>query len=1232
MAHNYIIQWNCRGLRSNREDIELLISKYSPAAICLQETMLKRDQIQTFKHYSAYYKNNINGHGGVCVLVKNNFIHSQVQFQADLQAVAVCITINKKTYTVASVYVPPSEALNKLAFDRMIKSFSSRYLVLGDFNGHSYLWGANQENERGKAVEHLIDSHNLILLNDSVHTRFDTYHQTSSLLDLSLCHPSIYMDVACEVLSDRLGSDHHPIIITANTSDHPVPERVPKWNFKRAKWDIFQDQCIKEITPNLFHEADDKMAIFSSTLLDIAADNIPKTSPFPKRKAKPWFDEDCQAAKKERNKANRLANKHPSAANSMRSRLIQARTKKVFKQKKRDSWKNYVSSVNVNTPSKKVWNMIRKITGKNVASPMHHIKDENGTLITDRVQIANTLGAAIEKSSSSENYSKKFQSIKAQKEKRHINFKTNKKLRYNKKFTRRDLKRSLKKSNNSSPGPDQIHYEILRHLPIETLHILLDIINETWKNDTFPESWKEALIISIPKPGKDHFNPLNYRPIALTSCICKTVERMVNERLVWYLEKNGLLAKQQCGYRANRSTVDHLIRLETFIRDAFIQNQHLVAVFFDLQKAYDTTWKHGIQQDLHDMGLRGNLSIFIGNFLTDRTFQIHLGTILSDVFHQEEGVPQGAILSTTLFNVKINDIVKQVDPGVECSLYVDDFVIMYKSPTIDAIQRKLQHTINRLEKWTLKNGFTISKNKTVAMHFCPDKKCMDPVLKLDNDPIQFVKEAKFLGLIWDTKLTFEPHIKYLKARCKKSLNILKVLSRTEWGADRTTLLKLYRSLVRSKLDYGCLVYGSASKTALAKLDPVHNQGLRLSLGAFRSSPVESLYVEAHEPPLEIRREKLALQYAIKLKANPGNPAYDVVFNPKYQNLYANKDSATDSFGIYCKKLLKEAKIDVGEIAINSFPDVPIWDSEPVTVDFTLSEFDKSSTSSTVFKSRFNEVKQKYLDFCHIYTDGSKVETKVASAYVCPYGTRGYRLRDGCSIFTAEVEAINKALTYVKVSARKNFVIFSDSMSVLQAIESQESKNPLVNRVLQACQQILSNGKFITFCWLPSHRDIRGNEDADRAAKDALSKAQPENFELPCTDVFMKIQPFILSLWQKRWDKEVGYKLHAIMPQIDDKYYSGCKNRKDEVIINRLRIGHTRLTHSIRMENIPHPPLCDQCEGDHELTVKHILIECNFLKIIRRRHYDVTDLNQLFKTVSSKRILDFVKDIGLYNSL
>ena len=145
MAQNYIIQWNCRGLRSNSEDIELLISKYSPAAICLQEILLTPHQTITCKHYSDYYKSGIHGHGGVCIIVKNSFIHSQVHFQADLQAVAVCITISDKTYTIASVYVTSSETLNELAFDRMINSFSSRYLILVDFIGQSFMWSSSRE-------------------------------------------------------------------------------------------------------------------------------------------------------------------------------------------------------------------------------------------------------------------------------------------------------------------------------------------------------------------------------------------------------------------------------------------------------------------------------------------------------------------------------------------------------------------------------------------------------------------------------------------------------------------------------------------------------------------------------------------------------------------------------------------------------------------------------------------------------------------------------------------------------------------------------------------------------------------------------------------------------------------------------------------------------------------------------------------------------------------------------
>ena len=99
--------------------------------------------------------------------------------------------------------------------------------------------------------------------------------------------------------------------------------------------------------------------------------------------------------------------------------------------------------------------------------------------------------------------------------------------------------------------------------------------------------------------------------------------------------------------------------------------------------------------------------------------------------------------------------------------------------------------------------------------------------------IPVVEDFKFLGVLFDRKLSFIPHIKYLKAKCLKALNLLKVLSHTDWGADRTVLLQLYRSLIRSKLDYGSIVYGSARPSYISSLDTVHHQGLRLALGAFQ---------------------------------------------------------------------------------------------------------------------------------------------------------------------------------------------------------------------------------------------------------------------------------------------------------------------------------------------------------------------------------------------------------------
>ena len=246
------------------------------------------------------------------------------------------------------------------------------------------------------------------------------------------------------------------------------------------------------------------------------------------------------------------------------------------------------------------------------------------------------------------------------------------------------------------------------------------------------------------------------------------------------------------------------------------------------------------------------------------------------------GVPQGSILSVILFCLKINSIIKALCPGVDCSLYVDDFLICYRSKYIHIIERHLQRCLNKLQEWADANGFKFSTSKTVCMHFCRLRKHhLDPELFLYGMPIPVVQEVKFLGLIFDSKLSFLPHIRYLKNKSTKALTLIRVVAHTSWGTDQDTLLLLYTSLIRSKLDYGCIVYGSARSSYLRMLDPVQNHALRLCLGAYRTSPSSSLCILANEPPLYVRRQKLSIQYCLKLSTSSHNPVYDSVFNIKF---------------------------------------------------------------------------------------------------------------------------------------------------------------------------------------------------------------------------------------------------------------------------------------------------------------------------------------------------------------
>ena len=1160
--------------------------------------------------------------GGSSVLVKKGVPHEPLTLNTTLQAVAVSVSIHR-TFTICSIYIPPRLNINITDLDALVSQLPTPYMLVGDFNAHSTLWGNADNNNLGNKIEQFIQNNDLCLFNSGDATYLHSPTGSYSAIDLSICSPTIFMDFEWMVHEDQCGSDHFPIFL--NVTEPIDSDRTPRWKLSKANWSDFQNLSQQLITFDKFENLEDPIAEFANTLLNIANQTIPKSSPNPNI-PKPWFDTECKKAVNTRKNALLKFRKSPTDDNLNEYKKARAAARRTVKNSKRESWKQYITKLNSSTPVKKTWDMIRKISGKQSSSSVSFLNNTDGTKCTDRKDIVNKLAEEFSKNSSSNHYTPRFQKYKAQAEKEKLNFNSNNSEDYNMLFNITELIESLNKSHDTATGPDEIHYQFLKHLSRPSLAVLLQIFNKIWQTGNFPPSWQEATVVPIPKPGKDPTNPTNYRPIALTSCLCKTMERMINTRLVWFLETKSFINKCQAGFRRGRTTNDQLLRLETLIRDAFVKGDHVVSIFFDLEKAYDTTWKHGIMKDLHRLGIRGRMPTFIKNFLNNRNFKVRLGSIFSDIFEQEMGVPQGCILSVTLFILKINSLAQVIREGIDKSLFVDDFSVSCASKNMATIERQLQMCLNKIERWADENGFRFSKTKTVCIHFCNQRKLhLDPVLTIYGDAIPVVSQTKFLGLIFDSKLNFKAHIEYLRGKCQKALNLLRVVTKMDWGADRVVLLRLYRSLVRSKLDYGCAVYSSARKSYLEKLEPIQNQALRICLGAFRTSPKQSLYIEANEPPLALRWEKLSLQYALKLPNNPDNPTCDLVFNPKYADFYTSKPNAITSFGHRIRESFSQICPNTDSIAPFLFTPVPPWTIVKPTIDFFLTSHKKDLGNPSLFQSLFGQLNDNYQDYKPIYTDGSKVLDRVACAATAHELTAQLRLPGNASIYTAELQALKLALNLVQNLIGLRFIVYTDSLSSLQAINGCNYNHPFIYDLINLNNQCKSMGKSVVFAWIPSHVGIPGNERADRLAKEALNFNE-SNLKIPSTDFKVNIHKLINNKWQTLWNTFPENKLYNIHPTIAVVPRHQNLTRREEKVLTRIRIGHTHFTHSYLLKGEPMPE-CIPCQAP--MTIKHILIDCADFSHIRNQYYNVTDLTTLFTKVNINVVFDFLRVSGLF---
>jgi len=239
-------------------------------------------------------------------------------------------------------------------------------------------------------------------------------------------------------------------------------------------------------------------------------------------------------------------------------------------------------------------------------------------------------------------------------------------------------------------------------------------------------------------------------------------------------------------------------------------------------------------------------------------------------------------------------------------------------------------------------------------------------------------------------------------------------------------------------------------------------------------------------------------------------------------------------------------------------------------------------------------------------DGSKDGIRTAAAVVAPNSVKTVCLPDNASIFTAEIHALDMALDIIRHTRSKDYVVFLDSLSSLQAIESCKVKNPLILKILKDHNQLIHSAKSITFCWIPSHVGIRGNEDADIAAKAGLDVAIT-NMRFPVGDLLTCVNQLCVIEWQQLWNQCTSNKLYSVQPAVG-RSVSLSLGRYNSVLINRFRIGHTRLTNSYLLKG-ESQPVCEACHSP--LTVKHILVDCTRYSAARQRYFGVATLKDVF---------------------
>ena len=1263
-----ILQWNCDSISSKLEELKIFLKDNKVDVFMLQETkMIKKDSDIKIKDYTIIRrdrpkrvgKENCRG-GGMITGIRDTIPYRQVrsEFASTEDEISEWITIEIPTKTegrlrLTNAYIPPirntkSEGhRNRKAIittDKWPAEVTD--CIFGDLNAHSEIWSDNvaegkiAENERGKMIEDWLASTNMICINDPHQpTRSNRNPTAETVIDSSPDQTFVH---AAQIerfkwrAEDNLNSDHKPIIITYQNATIPKVNTSPQfiWKLSKADWPKFTEMIEERVQAIDTTQSVFKMEEALSKEIRKAANKHIGRKKMDSN-TKPFMTKEIKEAIKRRNQLRK------TSSGKEREELNQAcqEVASLIREEREKAWREYVENIDLHTDPRKVWRTIRSIEGSQPP------QKKNEVLVTDGI-------ARVEDKDKAEAFARtyrKFSQIPKRKEDKNFHTEVRKKMtdtpmgidKTEREISMREMETVINHTGNfKAAGEDEITYEMLKKLGPKAKELLLLIFNLVWKDPGgLPRNWRTAVIRPLLKEGKDPEKTASYRPISLTSCCGKILEKIVADRMTQILEERGLFTNNQAGFRQGRSTTDQVLKLTQNAIDQIHQKDEgsvTLVTFFDYEKAYDKVWRAGLLSKMQKLELPGRFVRYTRNFLSGRVTSTKVNNTRSRKFHLKEGLPQGSAISPLLFLVFINDIDVELSSDTLASLFADDTAIWtHGGEILDETGKQgetaklMQKEVDKIIEWadTWKMSINTDKTKTMVISSDTSEMNSDPKLRTNKGEIAPVKQYKFLGVTLDQGQFFNAHLNNTREKCRKRTRIIKSMAGRDWGNSMEVQRTLWIQFGRPVIEYAASSFhGNLSETNIKSLEVIQNEALRSAAGLAKTCPHEFLWLETNIEPIRLRLQK-----------------NDEILWDKYRRL----PETDDRFQLTEKNVPSRLKTragwrnkTIGRIRQHGLEDIPrdrttpplaSWhDYENLTVKYTPLERKKEKYQPEELRKLAIDEIDKEDAYMKIYTDGStdgRQENGGAGIFV--EDRNGNVVEEMsepagsfCSSYGGECVAMLHSLRWIAKEEESwgevtKVLICTDSRSLTEALDNRCWKDP--DYWLKEIKKELLNIKSkITLLWIPSHVNIPGNDRADELA-DRGTKMNQEDIPITHSIIKARIKKRPWTTTHER-AREIYHQRKCPRLDIEKEW-----PREARTLYARLRSGHSNelrsYRHFIKSED---DPMCEEGCGVEE-TIKHVLCDCVATSEARQRLWHepiqmemmVTHPNICRKILSSK---------------